>query len=191
MKQRDIIIVVAAVGAGLLVGLAVFCVWRCCKTQHPPHPHVRNENQTENYTRNSDPSEAAYISQLREGTNDGLTPGRYWGLTGAPWQVSAQPAQNLRDTNVQESKGWGWGLYQIPFKKSWWSDEQYGWYFDPRYWRPDVAINTYNLAEKMCVDRYKKCVDSLGANPDLRCVPPFEACMASVPHMDESEIGHG
>ncbi len=133
-----------------------------------------------------------WVQELADGTNDGQQPGKFWGLYGAPWQVPSSRTNNqanLGETQQQSNTGWSWGMYHIPYKQAWWS-QNYEWYFEPKYWRANVPINTFNLAEKDCVDRYKTCVDGLGSSPNLSCVGPFESCMASAPHIDTSSIGH-
>lgn len=129
---------------------------------------------------------------LADGTNDGLEPGRFWGVRAAPWQNVSPKVDN--DANIeidrlQSTTGWDWGPYQIPYKTAWFNPS-YNWYFDPKYWQGNVPINVYRGGDQMCMNNYKLCVDSLGPNPDRRCVAPFEQCIASIPKIGTESIGH-
>jgi hypothetical protein len=175
MNLTDISIIAAAVALVLFAGLMFYLMYRskkenCCEIKTDPMP-----------------------AGLAEGTNDGLQPGKFWGAWGAPWQIPSSKTDNranLAYNAAQSSEGWGYSPWlEPPDKASWWGP-QYSWFFDPNYWTPNVAVNPFNQGHKMCIDRYKQCVDSLGPNPDRRCVIPFEQCIMSIPKVDEVSIGH-
>ena len=48
----------------------------------------------------------------------------YYGLTGAPWGGSNMTSKEEKNQIYR----WGWGGYQVPYKKSWWNST-YDWSF--------------------------------------------------------------
>lgn len=132
-------------------------------------------------------------NSLADGTNDGLQPGPFWGVFGAPWQTPSEkvnPKANLAYNTAQSTTGWGYSPYlESPNIRSWWGPE-YNWYFSNAAWDAGISINLFHQGDKMCMDNYKKCLDNLGPYPDMRCKPGFEQCIMSIPKMDEVSIGH-
>jgi hypothetical protein len=176
MNATDISIIAAGVALLLIAGLMFYLMLKgkkenCCE--------VKN-----------DPSSGS----LAEGTNNGLQPGPFWGVWGAPWQVPSEridPKANLTHNMAQSSVGWGYSPYlEPPQMNTWWDPAKYGWYFDPIYWDAGVSLNLFHDGDRMCMDQYKSCVDKLGPYPDMRCKPAFEQCIASIPKVDEVSIGH-
>jgi hypothetical protein len=184
MNFTDLSIIAAGVALLMVAGWMFYLMFKgkkenCCEVRYDP---------------NSTPSGGSRpVGSLADGTNDGLQPGPFWGVFGAPWQTPSErvnPEKNLKYNTAQSTTGWGYSPYlEPPNIKSWWGP-QYNWYFTSEAWDAGISINLFHEGDKMCMDNYKKCLDALGPYPDMRCKVPFEQCVMSIPKPDEVSIGH-
>lgn len=117
-------------------------------------------------------------------------PTKYYGIEGAPW-IQENGSPSSLDSALVNGLGWGWGNWELPYRKAWF-DSSYGWFFSPPYYLEGVTVNIHDGCNKAMMDTYKGCVDRSGGDTTAieQCQLEFEKNLMSCPKMDYAAVGH-
>lgn len=115
-------------------------------------------------------------------------PTKYFGIEGAPW-YQENPSPSSLDSALVNGVGWGWGNWELPYRKAWF-DSSYNWFFSPRYYIEGVTVNIHSECNKVMMDKYKRCMDQSSGTGQAQCRLEFEKDLMSCPKMDYAAVGH-